>query len=68
MKSRTVPVSNIDDVKHNPNITVLMNELCELQKHSPPCVVFFPQSIEKEKFRRALLEVLALGKSSESKQ
>ena len=30
IKSYTVPVSNIDDVEPNPNITVLKNELVEI--------------------------------------
>ena len=30
IKSYTVPVSNIDDVKRNPNIIVLKNELGEI--------------------------------------
>ena len=31
IKNCTVPVSNIDDVKLNPNILVLKNELGEMQ-------------------------------------
>ena len=34
IKSYTVPVSNINDVKLNPNIIVLKNELGEMWKHS----------------------------------
>ena len=41
IKSYTVPVSNINDVKLNPNIMVLKNELGEMQKHSQSCVIRF---------------------------
>ena len=41
IKSYTVPVSNINDVKLNPNIVVLKKELGEMQKHSRPCVICF---------------------------
>ena len=34
IKSYTVPVSNINDVKLSPNIIVLKNELGEMQKRS----------------------------------
>ena len=34
IKSYTVPVSNINDVKLNPNIIVLKNEFGEMWKHS----------------------------------
>ena len=34
IKSCTVPVSNIDDVKLNPNVIVLKNEFGEMQKRS----------------------------------
>ena len=39
--SYTVLASNIDDVKPNPNIIVLKNELGEMRKHSRPCVIRF---------------------------
>ena len=41
IKSYTVPVSNINDVKLNPNTIVSKNELGEIQKHSRPCVIRF---------------------------
>ena len=41
IKSYTVPVSNINDVKLNPNIIVSKNELGEIQKHSRPYVIRF---------------------------
>ena len=41
IKSCTVPVSNINDVKLNPNIIVLKNELGEMRKRSRPCVTRF---------------------------
>ena len=40
-KSDTVPVSNVYDVKLNPNIIVLKNELGEMRKRSRPCVIRF---------------------------
>ena len=41
IKSYTVPVSNINDVKLNPNTTVLKNELGEMRKRSQTCVIRF---------------------------
>ena len=41
IKSYTVPVSNIDDGKLNPNSIVLKNELGEMQKCCQPCVIRF---------------------------
>ena len=41
IKSYTVSMSNINDVKLNQNIIVLKNELGEIQKHSRPCVIRF---------------------------
>ena len=41
IKSCTVPVSNIDDVKLNPNIIVLKNELSEMWNGSRPCIIRF---------------------------
>ena len=41
IKSYTVPVSNINDVKLTPNIIVLKNELGEMRKRSRPCVIRF---------------------------
>ena len=41
MKSYTVPVSSIDDVKLNPNIIVLKNELDEMWKRSRLCIIRF---------------------------
>ena len=45
IKSYTVPVSNINDVKLNPNIIVSKNELGEMQKCSRPCVFAFTKSV-----------------------
>ena len=36
IKSYTVPISHINDVKLNPNIIVVKNELGEMRKHSRP--------------------------------
>ena len=41
IKSYTVPVSNINDAKLNPNIIVLKNELGEMWQRSRPCVICF---------------------------
>ena len=41
IKSYTVPVSSIDDVKLNPNIIVLKNELGEIWECSRSCVTRF---------------------------
>ena len=41
IKSYNVPVSSIDDVKLNPDIIVLKNELGEMRKRSQPCVILF---------------------------
>ena len=41
IKSYTVPVSNIDDGKLNPNSIVLKNELGEMQNRCQPCVICF---------------------------
>ena len=41
IKSYTVPVSNINDVKLNPNIIVLKNELGEMWKGSRPSIICF---------------------------
>ena len=41
IKSYTVPVSSINDVKFNPNIIVVKNELGEMLKHSQPCIIHF---------------------------
>ena len=39
IKSYTVPVFNINDVKLNPNIIALKNELGEMQKFGQPFVI-----------------------------
>ena len=66
IKNCTVPVSSIDDVKLNPNILVLKNELGEMQKQST-LRYSFSQSVQIEKPRRTLLEaftvIYALEKS-----
>ena len=40
-KSYTVPVYNNDDVKLNPNITVLTNQVGKMQKHCKSRVIRF---------------------------
>ena len=59
IKSYTVPVSNINNVKLNPNIIVLNNELGAMRKRSRPCVIRF-QSARTEKPRRALFETFTV--------
>ena len=39
IKSYTVPVSNINDVKLNPNIIFLKNETGKIGKPSRPCAI-----------------------------
>ena len=56
IKSYTIPVSSINDVKLNLNIIVLKNELGEMRKHSRPRVVCFHKvsklkSLEEHYFR-----------------
>ena len=41
IKSYTVPVSNVNDIKLNRNIIVLKNELGEMRKRSRPYVICF---------------------------
>ena len=41
IKSCTVSVSNVNDVKLNPNIIVVKNEPGKMQKRSQPCVIRF---------------------------
>ena len=41
IKCYTVSVSNINDVKLNPNMILLKNELGEMRKRSRPCVICF---------------------------
>ena len=41
IKSYTVPAPNISDVKLNPNIIVLKNELGEMWKGSRPSIICF---------------------------
>ena len=41
IKSYTVLVPNIDDVKLNSNIIVLRNELGEMRNRSCPCIIHF---------------------------
>ena len=48
----TIQVSNIVDVKLNPNLFVLKIVLDGMQKHSSPCVIHF-QSAQTEKPRKA---------------
>ena len=59
IKSYTVPVSNINNVKLNSNIIVLNNELGGMRKRSRPCVIRF-QSARTEKPRRALFETFTV--------
>ena len=60
IKSYTVPVSSIDDVKLNPSIIVLKNELGEMRKHSRPCVIRFHKVSSPEEPRRALLKTFTV--------
>ena len=41
IKSCTVSVSNVNDVKLNPNIIVVKNEPGKMRKRSQPCVIRF---------------------------
>ena len=41
IKSYTVSVSNVNDVKLNPNIIVVKNEPGKMRKRSQPCVIRF---------------------------
>ena len=62
IKSCTVSVSNVNDVKLNPNIIVVKNEPGKMRKRSQPCVIRF----HKVSNWKALLETFtvidALGK------
>ena len=54
IKSYTVPVSNINDVKLNPNIIVLKNELGEMRKGSQPCVICFQKKCPTWKAQKSI--------------
>ena len=56
IKSYTVPVFNIDDVKLNPNIIVLKNELGKIRKCSQVCLIRFHKLSQVGEPRRAILE------------
>ena len=59
IKIYTVPVSNIDDVKLNPNIIVLKNELGVMWKCSWPCVILF-HKVSKLESSEVLFESFAV--------
>ena len=61
IKSYTVPVSNINDVKLNPNIIVLKNELGEMQKFSRTCVICFHNVSKQESPEEHYLRLLQLN-------
>ena len=61
IKSYTVPVSNINDVKLNPNIIVLKNELGEMQKFSHTCVICFHNVSKQESPEEHYLRLLQLN-------
>ena len=60
IKSYTVPVSNINDVKLNPNIIVLKNELGEMRKCSRPCVICFHKVSKLKSPEKRYLKLLQL--------
>ena len=60
IKSYTVPVSNINDVKLNPNIIVLKNELGEMRKCSRPCVICFHKVSKLKSPEKRYLRLLQL--------
>ena len=60
IKSHTVPVSNINDVKLNPNIIVLKNELGEMRKCSRPCVICFHKVSKLKSPEKRYLKLLQL--------
>ena len=65
IKGYTVPISNIDDVKLNPNIIALRNELGEMRKRIQPCVIHFhevPKLKSPEEHYLRLLQLYVLEK------
>ena len=60
IKSYTVPVSNVNDVKLNPNIFVLKNELGEMRKRSRPCVIRFHKVSKLKNLEQHYLRLLQL--------
>ena len=60
IKSYTVPVSNINDVKLNPNINVLKYELGEMQKLSRPYVIRFYKVVKLKSPEEHFLRLLQL--------
>ena len=59
IKSYTVSVSNINDVKLNPNIILLKNELGEIQKRRP-CIIRFHKLSKLESQEEHYLRLLQL--------
>ena len=72
IKNYTVPVSNVNDVKLNPNIIVLKNELGEMRKHSRPCVIRFHEVFQlkspEEHYLRLLQFYMSWRNENELKQ
>ena len=60
VKSYTVLLSNINDVKLNPDIIVLKNELGEMRKRSQPCVIRFHKVSKLENPQEHYLRLLQL--------
>ena len=60
IKSYTVPLSNINDVRFNPSIIVLKNELGEMQKRSQPCIIHFQKVSKLESPKEHYLRLLQL--------
>ena len=60
IKSYTVPVSSIDDIKLNPNIIILKNELGEMWKRSRPCIINFHKVSKLKSLGEHYLRLLQL--------
>ena len=60
IKSCTVPVSNINDVKFNPNIIVLKSKLGEVRKRSRPSVICFNKVFKLKSPEEQYLKLLQL--------
>ena len=60
IKSYTVPVSNINNVKLNPDIIILKNELGEMRNRSQACVICFYKVFKLKSPEEHYLRVLQL--------
>ena len=60
IKSCTIPVSNIDDVKLNPHMIVLKNELGEMRKRIQPWVIRFHKVSKRKSPEEYCLRLLQL--------